>query len=355
MSPRIHTTALAGATLALVAAAPLATGASSAPLRCHGLPVTVDSHTGVVHGTPKADVIRLTGRGTVYGGRGDDIICGSRRADTILAGGGDDIVLGGAGGDLIRGGDGRDRLYGEGGSDRIAGGRQRNTIVTGPGRRDVVADTALDDVSFDDYAISVRVPAAALAGLAEDGTQFAVARDAFAQPGRASGVPVAWTSFAPLEQNTISWDPGELSVYSAFVQPEPGSRIVPNASEPTRAGAAWTLSEGGISASGTSTTGPVSVRNPGFAPVVVGLAQPWTTNGTRGSTPLSATSVVPPSSTATLVPPAPGVAVFLTLPITPGSVAHNRPAYLANARPTPASPTATLNYGSGDFHFASSR
>ena len=116
--PRLSAALAAGA-LPLLAAVPRADAARPT---CHGFPVTISKSSGLVIGTAKRDVIRLTGPGRVRSGKGADIICGSRFTDVIESGPGDDIVLAGRGHDVVKAGAGRDHVYGEGGNDRLHGG-----------------------------------------------------------------------------------------------------------------------------------------------------------------------------------------------------------------------------------------
>ncbi|MBA3727128.1 MAG: hypothetical protein H0W86_11960 [Armatimonadetes bacterium] len=151
----------------------------------------------VIHGTPQADVIRLTsnasgqilmngqpiqgnptrattralrvfghggddvldarqvtlGRVTLNGGAGDDSLWGSRNAATLLGGTGDDILKGGSGSDILKGGAGNDHLFGMSGDDQLFGGigndwlegnRGRDTLNAGEGA-DAVFGGAGDD------------------------------------------------------------------------------------------------------------------------------------------------------------------------------------------------------------------
>jgi hypothetical protein len=139
---RTHRSHLALAVAAAVGvAAATATSASAGVLAqrtCHGLPVTVAASKGEVKGTPRADVIALTGVARVDAGAGNDIICGSPKADVIDAGLGNDVVVGGAGADRLVGGPGRDRLYGDRGDDHLVGGPGADFLMGGRGRDTVV-------------------------------------------------------------------------------------------------------------------------------------------------------------------------------------------------------------------------
>lgn len=104
---------------------------TSAPM-CHGKRATIVGR-GVVNGTPRADVIVLTGPSVVHAGAGNDLVCGSSGNDVIHAGAGDDVVYAGAGDDIVFGEAGNDRLYGEAGNDKLYGGSGHNLLVGGPG------------------------------------------------------------------------------------------------------------------------------------------------------------------------------------------------------------------------------
>jgi Ca2+-binding RTX toxin-like protein len=106
------------------------------------------------------------GKGSLYGGSGNDRLTGALNADWLDGGsghdsidgsGGDDMILGGTGNDILRGGSGRDalfggdgddilrgesgggesgggeRLYGGAGQDRLDGGRASATLFGGGG------------------------------------------------------------------------------------------------------------------------------------------------------------------------------------------------------------------------------
>jgi len=91
-----------------------------------------------VIGTPRRDVIRLTGPGHVRSGAGNDVVCGSPYMDVIETGAGNDVVIAGRGHDRIRGGAGNDNLFGEGGNDHVDGGAGRDFLAGGAGRNRVV-------------------------------------------------------------------------------------------------------------------------------------------------------------------------------------------------------------------------
>ena len=91
-------------------------------------------------GTPKADVIRIKGKGNrvvnalggddlIIGTAKGDLICGGQGLDRIVAGGGGDTVLGGKEADAITGGKGDDRLLPGGAKDQVSAGPGDDTVL----------------------------------------------------------------------------------------------------------------------------------------------------------------------------------------------------------------------------------
>ncbi len=111
----------------LMLVSPSALAASS--LTCEGKKATIVSSAVTIKGTPKADVILVTGSGThtVLGGAGNDLVCGSSGVDKISGQAGNDTIIGGAGGDVLNGGAGNDKLIGGAGNDKLIGGAGNDT------------------------------------------------------------------------------------------------------------------------------------------------------------------------------------------------------------------------------------
>ncbi len=79
--------------------------------RCNGKLATISGQTGIINGTPGADIIVGSALAdTIAGSGGNDIICGI---------GGNDVLRGGAGNDNMMGGLGDDDLFGLKGADRL--------------------------------------------------------------------------------------------------------------------------------------------------------------------------------------------------------------------------------------------
>lgn len=343
MTSRLHTLALTAAAAAALApsalAAPTGSGAT-----CHGLPVTVSAHRGDVHGTPRADVIRLTSAGTVRSGAGADIICGSPQADRILSGPGDDIVLGGGGDDVIRSGAGRDHVYGEAGADHIHGGRHRDVLVPGSGW-DVVSAGDLDSVEQGRYAISMYLPPAAVEALLETGQNVTLTRSA--TPGSSGVIPV-WTSFRPMMANSVTWGAG-LWAYASTSPLEPGAMLITAASTPVTPGSMWSFQNGFFAPAGSAAPSTVMLMNQGPSPVTLGLQQSVSVNGMSTVGPVSASTVFPYEALPLQEPPS--VSIFTSQPGPTGMLQTWLPGNALTVTPTPESPTVpvTFDLGTGGF------
>lgn len=336
-----------------IAAGGAAGATQDARATCHGLPVTVDEHRGVVHGTPGPDVIRLTRPGTVYGGRGRDIICGSSGRDRIFPGGGDDVVLAGSGADLIRAGAGRDSVFGEAGADRIFGGPGRDTIVSGAGD-DTVARTATvaasgdraahasgDTISFNQHAASILIDAQGLDVLRAGGRSVSIARSPNSEGMADQVIPIWATTAAPFSSNTVTWPDDRYSVYYSVDDAVSGSVVNVSGSVPAQPGSGWSLEADGVFASRRGAPAGILVASEFRSVVMTGLTQAWTLNGAIGSGPLSATALVPGGS-AFLLPPK-AISVFVTSEAQAGEILP-LPANRATAELSRGRPTATFVY-----------
>jgi len=151
--------------VACVLAAAVAAGpASSLPRQsCQGRQATiVDSGTGKVRGTARADVILdLTGDARVDGGGGNDRICTGAGDDRVLGGSGSDRIETRGGSDEVEGGNGSDRVDAGAGEDVVIGERGNDVVEAGTGDRDFVNGSLGDDTlsggagSFDQVTGSV--------------------------------------------------------------------------------------------------------------------------------------------------------------------------------------------------------
>ena len=187
-------------TLAVLGAAIGGTGmaatAQAARPTCHGLPVTTLKSSGLIIGTAKRDVIRLTGPGHVRSGAGSDVICGSPYLDVIEAGPGDDVVVAGRGHDRIRAGAGSDHVFGEGGNDVLDGGPGRDFLAGGAGRNRVVPHPRASDhgAAGDVVAQGWRGASFVTTAVSSDAVQAVVSFPP--QSPTAQGLAPAWLSFA---------------------------------------------------------------------------------------------------------------------------------------------------------------
>lgn len=344
---RIVPALVALATLALLPA-----GASAQKPTCHGLPVTITKSKGLIIGTPKRDVIRLTGRGTVLGRGGNDVICGSRFADRINGGTGNDVVLGGGGPDRIHGGLGGDQLFGENGGDWINGGPGRNTIVPGAGRNTVVparrggpaARQALNTVIPGTYAVSVAIPPQGTFQFGEQGMEIGLAR--VTQPPL---VPIAAT--APALQYT-GFALGDYGVSLS------GGPLVPGAIprtlqiESASIGTGWTITPANLLTMNFGSGNPVGmlVESESQGMTTVGLAQDIAPFGSPPSFGEILYDTLEPFETVTLIPPS-TIALFTTPQGSNGLLLPELPQSAAIVRVTRANPTAAFSWSPADGRF----
>ncbi|MDA3005306.1 MAG: calcium-binding protein [Actinomycetota bacterium] len=350
----------------------MAATAQSAPrATCHGFPVTIAKSSGTITGTPRRDVIRLTGPGTVRSLGGNDIICGSRFNDVIHAGLGNDVVVSGRGHDRIFGGPGNDNLFGEGGNDRLHGGPGRDVMAGGAGRNHyaplrkgakaqnglaVQGDTIVRAVR----TVSIVSGTADVNRLVCCGGGFGFAWQPPAIPQATSAMPV-WATMQP---STTSWlsIPDQVAVYwGQQFGAEFGALIRPSQTGYTSFGRSWTLQPGragtpDLIPSATpysgSTAGTVTVSatdvTPGPNPYLVGLAMvPAGSGGVRSDmAPAQAVGINPfmqiglpqPQLLRVWAQPVelqmPGELVYADMPMQPSTV----------GRFTSAQPTAMLRY-----------
>ena len=268
---------LAIAALAALPAFALAAPAQSAPrATCHGFAVTITKSSGTIIGTPRRDVIKLTGPARVRSLGGSDIICGSRFSDVIDAGPGNDVVVSGRGHDRIFGGPGNDNLFGEGGNDYLHGGPGRDMMAGGAGRNRyapvrkrakaqngiaVQGDTIVRAVR----TVSIVSGSADVNRLVCCGGGFGFAWQPPAIPQATSATPV-WATMQP---STTSWlsIPDQVAVYWAQqFAAELGTLVRPSQTGYTAFGNSWTLQPG---ASGTPDLVPTATRLPGAAATAV--------------------------------------------------------------------------------------
>ena len=348
----------AAALAALMAAAPAAMGQQAARATCHGFPVTITADRGDITGTPRRDVIRLTGPAHVRSGAGSDIICGSRHADVIEAGAGDDVVVAGRGHDRIHGGAGRDVLFGEGGNDHLKGGTGADTLVGGAGRNRVVRDGMArprengaagggDVVLPGVQAISIIMDPADVQDLVSENALFAFdwvpVQGAAGGPG---GLTPIWQTAAPAPRTVITLAP-RVSAFVSVTTLMPYMLLVPSITTPVQWGTAMLF--GGSFTFEKVGTGPrdgVSLMNlAGSEPFTMGISLTATSAWATTTTPAVAAQVLAGSQAPFLQPSTLRVRVtevlgthgILTLPPSPSDPS-------AAGTFTPTQPTITLRY-----------
>jgi len=231
----------------------LAASAQAARPTCHGLPVTTTKSSGLVIGTPRRDVIRLTGPGHVRSGAGNDVVCGSPYMDVIETGAGNDVVVAGRGHDRIRGGAGNDNLFGEGGNDHVDGGAGRDVMAGGAGRNRyapvrkaaksedglaVPGDTIVRAVR----TVSIIAGTADVASLASSGGGFGFAWLPPSIPQATSATPV-WAVMRPAAMNWLVI-PELVGVYWGQAPMAAGAVLRPAQSSYARFGQTWDLNAG---------------------------------------------------------------------------------------------------------------
>ncbi len=354
--------------LAALSALALAVPSQAAPrATCHGFAVTIAKSSGHVVGTPKRDVIRLTGPGTVRALGGNDIICGSRFQDVIHAGPGNDVVVSGRGHDRIFGGPGNDNLFGEGGNDHLDGGPGRDVMAGGAGRNRyapvrkaaksedglaVPGDTIVRAVR----TVSIIADPAAVASLASSGGGFGFAWLPPSIPQATSAAPV-WTVMQPLAMNWLVI-PDLVGVYWGQAPMAEGAVLRPAQASYARFGQTWELNAGfsgqpdlAPQLVAPSRTAPRAITlrasNIAPAPYLAGLAMaPSGSGGVAG--PLAPAQAVGINAFQELVLPQPQILRIWAGPlvqergelIDPGTVQGQGTA----VRFTTANPTAALRY-----------
>lgn len=122
------------------------------------------------------------------------------------------------------------------------------------------------------------------------------------------GSPVAWVSFEPMENNTITWT-DSYSVYASTTKVESGVQITTQSTQPAEGGNTYTFA-GGQFNQGTKGLSPTqyAVRNndpkfqiAGITMVTSGLYQGAVVNGQSTKSPLNAVGVLY-ANTATFTP-----------------------------------------------------
>lgn len=313
---------------------------------CHGLPVTTTQTSGTIIGTPKRDVIRLTGPGVVRSGGGDDVICGSRGPDVIRTGAGDDVVLGGAGADRIHAGRGRDHVFGEAGDDRIDGGPGRDAIVGGAGRETIARQTG-DLILPGTFAVSAVISAPAAAQIAEAGQQIGLSLTTELP------IPISSAAF-PAPQ--VGFALGGYGVFTANAPVTVGTSPYQVDIAVTALGSAWNSVGPGVlmpDADAPGTPGAVTVANQSPGPIAAGLAQSITPFGleTTLSQIAFATEGVTPGFSTAVIAPEPIVALYTIGGGMMGTVVPALPASTGIDRLSPASPTAAFAWSTPEQRF----
>lgn len=313
MTLRYLTAPLVVATSVAVAASAQAGSVAT----CHGFRVTTAQTSGEIIGTPRRDVIRLTGAGRVRSGAGPDIICGSRFADRIESGPGDDMVLGGKGHDVVDAGAGRDTVFGEGGNDRVDGGPGRDTLHPGAGRNRVVSGRTSrvaeenglagteDIVMSGTYAVSLMADNASVQSLMMTGQQYTYAW--LPQSWAAQGMTPAWAVARPLQMTTVGIGQGIAGYWADTGRAVPGVMIDPSQMWPVSWGDQLTLDRafGEISFTGPTPSGrsdafeilggPAVPFNP---TITGGIAQEGNANGVAFTAPAQMAPVMPNAITS---------------------------------------------------------
>ncbi len=346
------------AALAAVPAFTLATSAQSASrATCHGFPVTTTADRGDITGTPRRDVIRLTGPAHVRSGAGSDIICGSRHADVIEAGAGDDVVVGGRGHDRIHGGAGRDVLFGEGGNDHLHGGTGPDTLVGGAGSNRVVRDGTArprenglagndDAVLPGVQAISIIMDPADVGDLLSESAMFAFDWLPVRGTAGATGdlTPI-WQTAMPAPRTVMTVTPG-VSAFASFAMPMPNLLLVPTMTVAAQWGTAMMLAPSIFERVGSGPRDGVSLLNATPQPQTMGISLPATTPWATTTTPAVAAQVFPqaqaaffrPSTLRVRVTEVLGTHGIFALPPFPSEPS-------TTGTFTPSQPTITLRYG----------
>ena len=343
--------ALASALVTLTALALLPAGAGAKTATCHGLPVTTTKSKGLLIGTPKRDVIRLTGRGVVRSRGGDDVICGSRFADRIYSGTGNDVVLGGRGPDIIRGGLGADQLFGEAGNDTMDGGPGRNVIVPGAGRNVVIpakrgsaTRQALNTVVPGTYAVSIVIPPEGVESLLQQGMEIGLSR--VTQPPL---IPVAATA-QPLERSGFTL--GNYGVSTSSGPLVPGAIPRTLQIEFASIGTAWTITQDNFLVENFSGGNPAGmlVESESNGISTVGLAQNIAPFGSPPSFGEILYDTLEPFETTTLTPPS-TIALFPTRQGSAGSLLFELPFPATIDQVSRANPTAVFTWSPAEGRF----
>jgi hypothetical protein len=310
-----------------------------------------------VQGTPRADVIALTGAARVDAGAGNDIICGSPKADVIDAGPGDDVVVGGAGADRLAGGPGRDRLYGDRGGDHLVGGPGADFLMGGRGRDTVVRGAersrghdeqqAGDVVAPGTRSISLVVDMQTLQTMYMANMSFGTVVGIATEPGI---LPVVWSDFEPMMSNMIRLD-GQLAAYaSPSSEVMPGITIQPTSTVNASPGQMFNLTAPGalLPAPNSGMAGMVSVMNQSTSPSLVGLARSAWVNGQSGApSPMTASTLWGEMLTQMQVPPPGFITLFLaSQPVMSGQVIMPLTfgPNVVPVRSTPGTDTATVSF-----------
>ena len=340
----------------------LAAGASAAQgarATCHGFPVTTTKSSGLIIGTAKRDVIRLTGPGHVRSGAGPDIICGSRFADVIHAGAGDDVVLAGRGHDRVRGGVGHDHLFGEGGNDHLHGGpggdhlhggAGRNRVIkgAGPGARETgftAARPQFDVVVGGTYALSIASDLASAEQLWDSGARFTYSW--VPEQGGLGTLPVAWQASPVYVHTALSVGQGVLAFWSPGTQAVPGLLVQPAGSATAGWGETLPVGQDFFGGSLPGPVGAVTLSSQRSDTVTTGLMLPGSVNGQQFVQVANAATLFPFMALEFPRPEQLRVQVS-QLPTQPGQLLQvQQPGPEATVTFSPNQPTAALRFSAG--------
>jgi hypothetical protein len=295
---------------------------STGHLTCFGKDSTIADHSGTVIGTPRNDVIVLTGQGRVRAGAGNDLICGSKEPDTISGGAGDDTIFGREGADVIKGGPGADEMFGDLGNDDLRGGPGADNVQGGPGSNVMLGGTGVDVTAATDVGISLIASQADISTLRSAGQSIVIATPA--QPG-AGGIVTVWGNLAPMMSNFI----GLSANYEVFALANPpvASSVLPDMTGTTvTLGQSMTVNGARtFAASGTGAPGVVTVKGAGGLPGQqwVGLGQKGSVSGSPIVGPVGLSTVV--ANAATTLAPAGSALLFTASGLRSGSILGGAP------------------------------
>lgn len=141
--------------------------------------------------------------------------------------------------------------------------------------------------------------------------------------GGSSGSQVAWVTFSPFENNTVTWEE-EYGVYASTTQVQEGATIIKtSAVNPATSGVIYPFETGSFSSpSGNAGTNNYGVENEYSQQFSFGMAQSVTANGSKfNAAPLNAVPVL--SNEKAIFTPIEIVSVFLHAKFNNGVIITN--------------------------------